>query len=268
MVRCSPDQWHGPVLAGSPIRLRSSLAAPLLPGAAVLPSRPPLRGGNQAFTIGKRLITTRPVPTRDRILEAAVELFGRQGYHGTSVGEIERAAGLTPRSGALYKHFPSKEALLEAAMEGRSRVVDELEALVAATPLAEPRADVAALVRIAFREIGRDQQLLRIVMREGDNFPELRDRFHDRIVRRGHAQTAERLRLLAAAAGVEDLDLDALAAVLLAPIISYRVLETLFGRPPGDVDEERYLDTWTRSASSLLEAHGLIAGATEEEASE
>ena len=82
-------------------------------------------------------------------------------------------------------------------------------------------------------------------MREGDNFPELRDRFHERIVRRGHEQTAERLRLLAERAGVEGLDVEALAAVLLAPIISYRVLETLFGRPPSDVDEKRYLDTWT-----------------------
>jgi AcrR family transcriptional regulator len=214
------------------------------------------------------LITARPAPTRDRILDAAVELFGRQGYHGTSVGEIEEAAGLTPRSGALYKHFPSKAALLEAAMEQRSRVVDELEALVTITPVADPHAEVAALIHIAFREIGRDQRLFRIVMREGDNFPELRDRFYDRIVRRGHAQTAERLRLLAEAAGVSDVDLDALAAVLLAPIISYRALETIFGRPPGDLDEERYLETWTRSASSLLEAHGLIAGPTKQEASE
>ncbi len=214
------------------------------------------------------MITARPAPTRDRILDAAVELFGRQGYHGTSVGEIEEAAGLTPRSGALYKHFPSKAALLEAAMEGRSRVVDELEALVTVTPLADPRDEVAAIIHIAFREIGRDQTLFRIVMREGDNFPELRDRFYDRIVRRGHAQAAERLRLLAEAAGVTDVDLDALAAVLLAPIISYRALETIFGHPPGEVGQARYLDTWTRSASSLLEAHGLIPGATKQEASE
>lgn len=214
------------------------------------------------------MITARPAPTRDRILDAAIELFGRQGYHGTSVGEIEEAAGLTPRSGALYKHFPSKAALLEAAMEGRSRVVDELEALVTVTPLGDPRAEVAALIQIAFREIGRDQKLFRIVMREGDNFPELRDRFYDRIVRRGHAQAGERLRLLADAAGVTDVDLDALAAVLLAPIISYRALETIFGRPPGDVGEEHYVDTCTRSALSLLEAHGLIAGPSKQEASE
>ena len=65
---------------------------------------------------------------------------------------------------------------------------------------------------------------------------------------------------------MEGVDIDALAAVLLAPIISYRVLETLFGRPPGDLDEDRYLDTWTASAVSLLEAHGLVPEAPTKEA--
>ena len=103
-------------------------------------------------------------------------------------------------------------------------MVDELEALVTRHAAgADARDEVRVLIHIAFREIGRDQKVLRIVMREGDNFPELRDRFHDRIVRRGHAQTAERLRRLAERGGRgAALDLDALAAVLLAPIISYR----------------------------------------------
>ena len=128
-------------------------------------------------------------------------------------------------------------------VERRGRVVDELESLATTTPLApDAREEVRVLIRIAFREIGRDQEVLRIVMREGDNFPELRDRFHDRIVRRGHEQTAERLRLLAERAGVEGLDLDALAAVVLAPIISYRVLTTFFGRPPATSTNTA---TWT-----------------------
>ncbi|HEU0023159.1 MAG TPA: TetR/AcrR family transcriptional regulator [Thermoleophilaceae bacterium] len=212
------------------------------------------------------MITTRPAPTRERILDAAVELFGRRGYHGTTVGEIESAAGLTPRRGGLYKHFPSKKALLEAAMERRSRVVDELESRATTAPLLDPPEEVWALGRVAFREIGRDQEVLRIVMREGDNFPELRDRFYERIVLRGHEQTAIRLRLLAERAGVDGVDLEALAAVVLAPIISYRLLDTLFGRAPTGVDEERYLDTWVGSALSLLEAQGLLSEATTKEA--
>ena len=57
------------------------------------------------------------------------------------------------------------------------------------------------------------------------------------------------------------------AGVQAARTRSYRVLTTLFGRPPGDLDEHRYLDTWTACAVSLLEAHGLVGEATTKEAS-
>jgi len=211
------------------------------------------------------LITARPAPTRERILDAAVELFGRQGFRATSVGEIEEAAGLVPRRGALYKHFASKEALLEAAVERRGRAVDELEELIG-TPVGDPRDEVHVLGRIAFREIGRDQAVLRIVMREGDNFPELRDRFHERIVRRGHEQAEARLLLLAERAGASDVDVHALAAILLASVINYRVLDTLFGRPPGDLPEDRYIEAWADSALRLLETHGLLGEAATKEA--
>jgi len=54
--------------------------------------------------------------TRDRLLEAALGIFAKQGYAGTTVSELERAVGLTPGSGALYRHFDSKEALLLEAV--------------------------------------------------------------------------------------------------------------------------------------------------------
>ena len=52
------------------------------------------------------------VNTKDRIMEAALELFTAQGYQKTSIARIETAAGLVPRAGAFYRHFESKEALL------------------------------------------------------------------------------------------------------------------------------------------------------------
>jgi hypothetical protein len=103
-------------------------------------------------------------------------------------------------------------------------------------------------------------------MREGDNFPELRDRFHAQIVRRGHEQTEARLRLLAERAGVSGHDLSALAAVVLGSIINYRVLDTLFGRPPGDLPENRYFQAWADSTLRLLETHGLLEEAATKEA--
>ena len=46
------------------------------------------------------------------MLEAALPLLARQGFHGTAVPEIARAAGVG--AGTLYRHFESKEGLVNA----------------------------------------------------------------------------------------------------------------------------------------------------------
>jgi AcrR family transcriptional regulator len=53
------------------------------------------------------------VNTKDRIMQAALELFVAQGYQKTSIARIETEAGLVPRAGAFYRHFESKQVLLE-----------------------------------------------------------------------------------------------------------------------------------------------------------
>lgn len=50
--------------------------------------------------------------TRERIVEAAYQLFLKQGYHRTSMRQISAQAGLT--LGAIYHHFAGKEAIWEA----------------------------------------------------------------------------------------------------------------------------------------------------------
>ncbi len=51
------------------------------------------------------------VSQSERILEAALQLFARQGYERVSLRQVAQAVGLTPPS--LYHYFASKEALLE-----------------------------------------------------------------------------------------------------------------------------------------------------------
>ena len=56
-----------------------------------------------------------PAPTRDRLIEAARELFYVQGYEATSVAEILERAGV--HSGSLYHLFESKRHLLLAVLD-------------------------------------------------------------------------------------------------------------------------------------------------------
>jgi AcrR family transcriptional regulator len=57
-------------------------------------------------------ILSRGEQTRTTILEAAHDLFIKQGYHGTSMRQIARQAGIA--LGGLYNHFSSKEEVFEA----------------------------------------------------------------------------------------------------------------------------------------------------------
>ncbi|HMN30494.1 MAG TPA: helix-turn-helix domain-containing protein, partial [Caldilineaceae bacterium] len=53
--------------------------------------------------------------TRERLLDAAVEVFSRRGYHAASVEEISEAAGFS--KGAVYSNFASKEELFLALLD-------------------------------------------------------------------------------------------------------------------------------------------------------
>lgn len=67
--------------------------------------------------------------TRDRILAAARKAFDRHGLEGLSLREIAAAVGITPM--AIYRHFESKEALIDALVLD---ALDEWSARVAALP--------------------------------------------------------------------------------------------------------------------------------------
>ena len=60
--------------------------------------------------------------TRARLIDAALELFGRRGYASTPVDAVARAAGVSP--GLLYHHFRGKRDLLHAIFEESMRDVD------------------------------------------------------------------------------------------------------------------------------------------------
>lgn len=65
--------------------------------------------------------------TRNRLLDAAAEVFCEKGYDGTTVAEVARKAGLT--TGAIYANFRDKgELLLKTIERGSDQAVSDLEA--------------------------------------------------------------------------------------------------------------------------------------------
>jgi len=55
---------------------------------------------------------TATAPRRELLLGAAADLFAARGYHAVGIDDIGSAAGIT--GPGVYRHFPSKQALLES----------------------------------------------------------------------------------------------------------------------------------------------------------
>jgi AcrR family transcriptional regulator len=55
-------------------------------------------------------VTSEPTSRREQILATAAELFAARGFHGVSVADLGAACGVS--GPAIYKHFPSKDAVL------------------------------------------------------------------------------------------------------------------------------------------------------------
>jgi AcrR family transcriptional regulator len=78
------------------------------------------------------------------LVEAALQLVSEGGMGAVSVREAARRAGVSP--GAPFRHFPSRDALLQAvAKEAQRRFRAEIEAALAASPAGDPLGRFRAL---------------------------------------------------------------------------------------------------------------------------
>ena len=100
---------------------------------------------------------------RRLILDAAVRVFARKGYHTSRVGDIAEEAGVA--HGLLYHYFRSKEELLETIFRETWR--DVLDAVRAVEETDESARDrLAGIAKILLRAWRRDPDLVRVLVRE------------------------------------------------------------------------------------------------------
>jgi AcrR family transcriptional regulator len=121
------------------------------------------------------------IATRDRILQAALEVFARKGYHRAVVDDIVRASATS--KGAVYHHFPNKEALFLALVED---FAGRLAAAVAAAIDGSHGAlgKVEAALRAGLETFALNRELARILLLEavslGPTYEAKRAEVHDR----------------------------------------------------------------------------------------
>lgn len=113
-----------------------------------------------------RKLTDRSTGHEDKrrlILDAAVRVFARKGYHTSRVGDIAEAAGVA--HGLLYHYFRSKEELLETIFRETWRdVLDAVRSVEVTDETARER--LAGIAKILLRAWRRDPDLVRVLVRE------------------------------------------------------------------------------------------------------
>ena len=92
---------------------------------------------------------------RELLLESAADLFAEKGFHAVGIDDIGEAAGIT--GPGVYRHFPSKQALLETLI---ARTMDRM------LGLAEHAQDLEALVDLHVTLVTEQKTLMGVWVRE------------------------------------------------------------------------------------------------------
>jgi AcrR family transcriptional regulator len=125
---------------------------------------------------------------RDRVLNAAVELFAAQGYDATSVAQVTERAQVA--RGGFYHHFPSKQDLLYAVYG--DLITLQLERMQAILAEKQPAAvTLRALIHdlvmttaaSAERALVSFRELAKLDGERGDRHRQARRRYHDAVIK-------------------------------------------------------------------------------------
>jgi AcrR family transcriptional regulator len=178
---------------------------------------------------------------RTAILEAALRVWAKRGFDGTSVAEVAREAGLT--KGTLYLYFPSKQSLLEEALRRYSLRPDVEAGLARLRGL--PLGDVVrGLVAVTWRGLEARRELAGVLLRELPNHPEEARRFLEQVILPLNQLLADYLREVLPPERAARLDPVVAARSLLGMVLVFFVSqEVLGGAELLPIPEERILAT-------------------------
>jgi len=194
---------------------------------------------------------------RDRIVVAARGCFAAKGFAGTTIADIETAAGYTPRSGGVYRHFRSKEAMLEAVieaeLEANHRSVIEVED---PAPDSDRAVVLEQVVRRGLGQLDRQADLMRILFGDLDQFPELVARVRTGLTDATYRDFADRLAAAHSMGVIPDLDFEAVAVLAIGPVVDFKIKQHLLGFTPLDLTEDRLVHAWVHMFSQLFGGDG------------
>jgi AcrR family transcriptional regulator len=191
--------------------------------------------------------------SRAALLEGAAELFALRGYAGTAVADVCTRTGFT--KGAVYFHFPSKEALAAAVVEAADALWPPIAAAIASRGLS-PLEQIVVLTADVAREFNGN-----VLVRAGARLHTERESLSERSQSPFVGWIATLRPLLEAAAEDgslrEGLDPDAVGRIVVSAFFGIQHMsEVLHGR--ADL-LERVAEMWTVLLPAITADEDLIA---------
>jgi AcrR family transcriptional regulator len=153
------------------------------------------------------------------ILDAALDVFVRQGFAATRIQDLAQQAGVT--AGTIYLYFPSKEVVFHAAIT---------QAMSSILTLSEQRVDahegtaeslLVELLRRWWKTTAADSRLAgipRLISAEADRFPDLAHHYVTEVLGRARAIFARVLRRGIERGEFRPLDVEYAARLVMAPV--------------------------------------------------
>lgn len=182
---------------------------------------------------------------RQRILDAALEVFFDKGFAAARMDDVAERAGMS--KGALYLYFSSKEALFEALIDTvATPIVEGLEAGVGAAPSAKAAIEMLISMAPVILEQSPLIKFLKIMVGDARAFPQIAAAYRERVAERGLALLEGVLRRGQQTGELKLEDPALTARLVIAPVVLSAVWRIVF-----EADGVRRLDV-----EALLRRHG------------
>lgn len=185
------------------------------------------------------MATASETSTRQRLVAAARDAFLEQGYQATSVAQIARRAGLT--TGAIYSNFSSKAALLAEAIANEGMAVWGAGLKRAAKQEGPLERAVALNTSVIAGESRSADRLVLEGWVGALHDPETRDQVQQNLDAIEATMRSQIDQVINAGAMADDIDPDALAAVLEAIVMGGLVRRALGRHRPSEESVETIL---------------------------
>jgi AcrR family transcriptional regulator len=164
------------------------------------------------------------------ILEAALAVFAEKGFAATRMEDIARSAGVT--KGTIYLYFESKEAVFRSLVQ--QSIGTALSGIVETTEHFEGSA--AELLRLALTALGEFVRtsdrvvLLKILIAEAGNFPDMARFYRKEIINKGLSLMGDAIALGVSRGEFREIAPQHAARLCIAPILLAAFWRTTFAQ--------------------------------------